>query len=142
MKCVICDDTKYCNILVGSIHDGTLLHSKPNTQPLITISSSSRILIHVRQILELQRMRPLSCSFPSGPLLIAILLWKRLRLHSCTTTTDPLLRLLFGLLLEACLIVALLRKCNNFALSTVTATLTLLGQGNLTYATPPRKPNM
>jgi hypothetical protein len=30
----------YCNVLVGSIHDGTLLHSKFNTQLLITISSS------------------------------------------------------------------------------------------------------
>jgi hypothetical protein len=39
-------------------------------------------------------------------------------------------------------IVALLRNCNNFALSIVAATLTLLGQGDLTYATPPRKPNM
>jgi hypothetical protein len=39
-------------------------------------------------------------------------------------------------------IVALLRNCNNFALSIVAATLTLFGQGNLTYATPPRKPNM
>jgi hypothetical protein len=29
-----------------SIHDGTLLHSKLNTQPLITISSSSTILTH------------------------------------------------------------------------------------------------
>jgi hypothetical protein len=39
-------------------------------------------------------------------------------------------------------IVALLRNCNNFAPSILTATLTLLGQGNLTYATPPRKPSM
>jgi hypothetical protein len=39
-------------------------------------------------------------------------------------------------------IVALLRNCNNFALSIVAATLTLLGKGDLTYATPPRKPNM
>jgi hypothetical protein len=39
-------------------------------------------------------------------------------------------------------IVALLRNCKNFALSIVAATLTLLGQGNLTYATPPRKLNM
>jgi hypothetical protein len=39
-------------------------------------------------------------------------------------------------------IVALLRNCNNFALSIAAATLTLLGQGNLTYATPRRKPNM
>jgi hypothetical protein len=30
----------YCNILEGSIHDGTLLHSKFNTQLLITISSA------------------------------------------------------------------------------------------------------
>jgi hypothetical protein len=38
--------------------------------------------------------------------------------------------------------VTLLWKRNNFALSIVTATLTLLCQGNLTYAAPPRKPNM
>jgi hypothetical protein len=39
-------------------------------------------------------------------------------------------------------IVALLRNCNNFALSIVVAALTLWGQGDLTYATPPREPNM
>jgi hypothetical protein len=38
--------------------------------------------------------------------------------------------------------VTLLWKRNDFALSIVTATLTLLCQGNLTYAAPPRKPNM
>jgi hypothetical protein len=31
----------YCSVLVGSIHDGTLLHSKFNTQLLITVSNSS-----------------------------------------------------------------------------------------------------
>jgi hypothetical protein len=30
----------YCNVLEGSIHNGTLLHSKFNTQLLITISSA------------------------------------------------------------------------------------------------------
>jgi hypothetical protein len=39
-------------------------------------------------------------------------------------------------------IVALLRNCNNFALSIVAATLTLLGQGDLAHATPPRKHNI
>jgi hypothetical protein len=34
----------------------------------------------------------------STELLDVILLWKCFFLHSCTTTTDPLLRLLFGLL--------------------------------------------
>jgi uncharacterized membrane protein len=39
----------YCNVLVGSIHDGTLLHSKFNTQLLITtlrtrpLSTSSKL---------------------------------------------------------------------------------------------------
>jgi hypothetical protein len=30
----------YCNVLEGSIHDGTLLHSKFNTQLLITMNSA------------------------------------------------------------------------------------------------------
>jgi hypothetical protein len=37
---------------------------------------------------------------------------------------------------------ALLRNCNNFALSIVAATLTPLGQGNLTHAKLPRNPDM
>jgi hypothetical protein len=34
-------------------HDGSLLHSKFNTQPLITISNSTRILTHVQLLLVL-----------------------------------------------------------------------------------------
>jgi hypothetical protein len=37
----------YCNKFAGSIHNGSLLHSRLNTQLLITISNSSRILTHV-----------------------------------------------------------------------------------------------
>jgi hypothetical protein len=55
--------TLYCNVLVGSIHNGNLLHSEFSTQLLITVSNSSRILTHVQLILKLQRMR----SFSSGP---------------------------------------------------------------------------
>jgi hypothetical protein len=54
------------NIVIGSqvlFHDGSLLHSMFDTLQLITISSSSRILTHVRQILELQLMRVISSSF-------------------------------------------------------------------------------
>jgi hypothetical protein len=37
----------YCNKFAGSIHNGSLLHSRLNTQLLITINNSSRILTHV-----------------------------------------------------------------------------------------------
>jgi hypothetical protein len=50
-------------------HDGSLLHSKFNTQHLITVHSSSRILTHVRQIHELQRILLLSSSFSTGSLI-------------------------------------------------------------------------
>jgi hypothetical protein len=76
-------------------------------------------------------------------LLIVILLWKRFLLHCCMEHfcfhcyqhTQ-----LFSLLCDRT--VTLPWNCNNPAPSIVTATPTLLGQGNLTYATPPRKPNM
>jgi hypothetical protein len=41
----------------GSIHDGSLLHSRlntQNTQLLITVHNPSTVLTQVRQILELQ----------------------------------------------------------------------------------------
>jgi hypothetical protein len=53
----------YCNKFAGSIHNGTLLHWKLNTQLLITVHNSSRILTQLWQILELQQMRVMSSGF-------------------------------------------------------------------------------
>jgi hypothetical protein len=41
------ENLSYCNVAGVLFHDGSLLHSKFNTRPLITISNSSRILTHV-----------------------------------------------------------------------------------------------
>jgi hypothetical protein len=45
----------YCNEFAGSIHDGSLLHSKFNTQLLITVSNFFRILAHVQLLLVLEQ---------------------------------------------------------------------------------------
>jgi hypothetical protein len=47
----------------GSIHNGSLLLSQLNTQLLITVHNSSRILTLVWQILELQQLRVMSSGF-------------------------------------------------------------------------------
>jgi hypothetical protein len=59
----------YCNKFAGSIHNGSLLQWKLNTQLLITVHNSSRILTHVWQILELQPILLLSSSFSTGCLI-------------------------------------------------------------------------
>jgi hypothetical protein len=59
----------YCNKFAGSIHNWSLLHWKLNTQLLITVHNSSRILTHVWQILELQPILLLYSSFSTGSLI-------------------------------------------------------------------------
>jgi hypothetical protein len=60
----------FYNVTISRVlfHNGSLLHSKFNTLQLITVHNSSRNLAHVRQILELQRIRLLSSSFSTGSL--------------------------------------------------------------------------
>jgi hypothetical protein len=65
------------NLLV-IFHDGTLLDSKLNTQPLITISSSSRILTHgtypgsvIQLLIATLKTRPTSSAF-STELMITV----------------------------------------------------------------------
>jgi hypothetical protein len=90
----------YCNALVGSIHDGTLLHSKFNTQLLITTlrtrpnSTSSLTQLH-------QITTGASNLFKSQTTTAQFIRNLSLIYHTAITITITVL------------IVALLRKCNR-----------------------------
>jgi hypothetical protein len=123
----------YCNEFAGSVSQWkfitlkvqytTINYNTSNTRPTSARPISSR---------SSPRLGCWSSSF-YGNAFCYIVVWNTLVFIVIRTQ-------LFSLLRDRT--VTLLWNCNNFALSIVTATLTLLGQGNLTYATPPRKPNM